>query len=137
MNFERCVSVCMHFFCMCVCPCICVACVCVCLSPGMSQRVYDGKHTPHFESNQSLVITVLSQISLALTPHYKYLCSPSKFVFLVFFFPISRRKKMFATSSRLSDVALYFVHSCRPHNSGRWILKNILRARRERAVLKF
>lgn len=126
MHEFRALCICVHalFLHVCVSMHLCCMCVCVCLSPGMSQRVYDGKHTPHFETNQSLVITVLSQISLALTPHYKYLCFPSKFVFLVFFFSISRRKKMFAASSRLSDVALYFVHSCRPHNSGRWILKH-------------
>lgn len=117
----------MHFLCVCV--CICVACVCVCVSlvsvavqECRSESMMANTHHILNQTNPSSLLSCLKSLSLSHRTINTFASPPNLFSWS--FFSISRRKKMFATSSRLSDVALYFVHSRRPHNSGRWILKH-------------
>lgn len=125
-NSELCVHA---LFCVCACVFMHLCCMCVCVSlvsaavqECRSESMMANTHHILNQTNPSSLLSCLKSLSLSHRTINTF-ASP-QICFPALFFFISRRKKMFATSSRLCDVALYFVHSCRPHNSGRWILKH-------------
>lgn len=118
---------CMHFFCACVsmhlcCMCVCVSLVSAAVQECRSESMMANTHHTLNQTNPSSLLSCLKSLSLSHRTINTFASPPN--LFSSSFFSVSRRKRMFATSSRLSDVALYFVHSHRPHNSGRWILKH-------------
>lgn len=77
----------MHLVYMCVCVCAAVLHVCVSLVSAAVQECRSESMiaNTHHILNQTNPSSLLSCLE-SLTPHYKYLCFPPKFVFLVFFF---------------------------------------------------
>lgn len=120
----HCVSVCT----VCACftrVCVQLCCMCVCLwlalqSRNVAASLWSQIHTTFWIKPIPRHYCLVSNLSHRTINTF---ASPPN-LFSSSFFSVSRRKKMFATSSRLSDVALYFVLLLRPHNSGGWILKH-------------